>query len=68
MRHREEDRPSRPPTQVGQTGPLAMLVAGAVTFVVSVSVAISLEIAPERDIASPEPQPAAKASPGRRGR
>ena len=48
---------------LAQTGPLAMLVAGAVTFVVSVSVAVSLEMAPERDAASSEPTPAAKTSP-----
>ena len=48
---------------LAQTGPLAMLVAGAVAFVASVSVAVSLEMAPERDVAAPEPQAAAKASP-----
>ena len=47
---------------LAQTGPLAMLVAGAVTFVVSVSVAVSLEMAPEKDVASSEPTPAAKTS------
>ena len=47
---------------LAQTGPLAMLVAGAVTFVVSVSVAVSLEIAPDKDAASSEPTPAAKTS------
>jgi hypothetical protein len=46
-----------------QTGPLAMLVVGAVTFVGSVSVAVSLQMAPERHVASSEAQPAAKASP-----
>ncbi|MGZ5378080.1 MAG: DUF7159 family protein, partial [Mycobacterium sp.] len=46
-----------------QTAPLAMLVAGAVTFVVSVSVAVSLEVAPERNAVTSEPRPAAKASP-----
>ena len=54
---RERRRP------LAQTGPLAMLVVGAVTFVVSVSVAVSLEVTPDRDVASPEPRPAAKASP-----
>lgn len=49
--------------QLGTTGPLAMLVAGAVTFVVSVSVAVSLEVKPERDIAAPGPRPAAKTNP-----
>jgi hypothetical protein len=48
---------------LARTGPLAMLVAGAVTFVASVSVAVSLEMAPERHAAAPEPQAAAKASP-----
>ena len=46
-----------------QTAPLAMLVAGAVTFVVSVSVAVGLEVAPERNVVTSEPRPAAKASP-----
>jgi hypothetical protein len=48
---------------LAQTGPLAMLVAGAVAFVVSVSVAVSIEMTPDRHAAAPEPQPAAKASP-----
>lgn len=48
---------------LARTGPLAMLVAGAVTFVASVSVAVSLEMAPERHAGAPEPRPAAKASP-----
>ena len=46
-----------------QTAPLAMLVAGAVTFVVSVSVAISLEVTPDRSVVAAEPRPAAKVSP-----
>ncbi len=54
-------RQSRRP--LTQTGPLAMLVAGAVTFVASVSVAVSMEMTPERDTAVQEPRPAAKASP-----
>jgi hypothetical protein len=49
--------------QLATTGPLAMLVAGAVTFVVSVSVAVSLEMTPDRDIAATQPRPAAKTSP-----
>lgn len=57
----------RPPRErrrsLATTGPLAMLAVGAVTFVVSVSVAVSLEITPERDVAASEPRPAAKASP-----
>jgi hypothetical protein len=63
------ERPSsrRPASErrrpLGQAGPLAMLVAGAVTFVVSVSVAVSTEMAPKRDVAASEPRPAAKSSP-----
>lgn len=57
--------PSRPNRWLsGQAGPLAMLVAGAVTFVVSASVAVSLELTPKKDMAPPEPRPAAKSSPG----
>ena len=64
MYHREEHRPSRTAKRrSGQAGPLAMLVAGAVTFVVSVSVAISMEITPRKDMAPPEARPAAKSSP-----
>jgi len=48
---------------LAQTGPLAMLVAGAVTFVASVSVAVSLEIAPGNESASSEPTQAAKETP-----
>jgi hypothetical protein len=59
--------PERAPRERGrpraQTGPLAMLVAGAVTFVVSVSVAVSLEVAPERDAVAAEPRSAANAAP-----
>ncbi len=51
---------------LAQTGPLAMLVAGAVTFVVSVSVAVSLEMAPERNAASSEPTARGQGIPRRR--
>ena len=34
--------------QLGQTGPLALLVAGVLTFTVSASVAVSLQLAPKR--------------------
>ena len=46
--------------QLGQTGPLALLVAGVLTFTVSASVAISLQMVPRKDTASPEPRPAAR--------
>jgi hypothetical protein len=49
--------------QLGQAGPLAMLVAGVLTFTVSASVAVSLQLAPKKDVATPEPQAAAKTSP-----
>jgi hypothetical protein len=49
--------------QLAQTGPLALLVAGVLTFTVSASVAVSLQLAPKKDVAASEPQPAAKTSP-----
>ena len=64
-RHFEEHRPA-PSTrrrQFGQTGPLAMLVAGVLTFTVSASVAISLQLAPANGTTTSEPRPAAKTSP-----
>lgn len=61
------DRPLRPGTQrqrqPAQTGPLAMLAAGTVTFVVSVSAAISMQLAPGKVSTPAEPSPAAKSSP-----
>ena len=49
--------------QLGQTGPLALLVAGVLTFTVSASVAVSLQLVPKTDAATSEPRPAAKVSP-----
>ena len=49
--------------QLGQAGPLALLVAGVLTFTISASVAVSLQLAPKRDLATSEPRPAAKTSP-----
>lgn len=49
--------------QPALAAPLAMLTAGTVTFVASVSAAISLQLAPGRDTTLPEPAPAAKSSP-----
>jgi hypothetical protein len=48
--------------QLGQAGPLALLVAGVLTFTISASVAVSLQLAPKRDLATSEPRPAAKIS------
>ncbi|MCW2560975.1 MAG: hypothetical protein JWP55_4939 [Mycobacterium sp.] len=48
---------------MGHTGAVTMLVAGVVTFVVSVSIAVSLELAPHRDTRSADPVPAAVNEP-----
>jgi hypothetical protein len=48
---------------LAQTGPLALLAAGLLTFTVSLSVAVGLELAPKKDAAMSEPRPAAKPSP-----
>jgi hypothetical protein len=55
-----QDRRRRP---IGQSGPAAMLVAGVLTFVVSVSAALSLQLAPKKDSGPGEPRPAANAAP-----
>lgn len=61
---RRADRPSEQRRRaLTQTGPLAMLAAGAVTFVVSVSVAVSMQLTPGKDATPAEPSPAAKSSP-----
>jgi hypothetical protein len=60
----EEHRPvAHRRRQLGQAGPLALLVAGVVTFTVSASIAVSLQLAPKKDAAASEPRPAAKISP-----
>jgi len=56
----QEDRRRRPLTQAG---PMAMLVAGTLTFVVSVSVAVSMQLAPKKDSGLSEPRPAANTHP-----
>jgi hypothetical protein len=63
--HFEEHRPvaRRRCRQLGQTGPLALLVASVLTFTISASVAISLQLAPKKETATSEPRPAAKISP-----
>jgi len=59
-RHRRhEDRRRRP---LAQSGPVAMLAAGTITFVVSVSIAISMQITPKRDTVPAELRPAAVTS------
>jgi hypothetical protein len=62
----EEHRPvaaARGRRPIGQTGPLALLVAGVLTFTVSASIAVSLQMAPKKDTASSQPRPAAKVLP-----
>ena len=60
----EEHRPlAHRRRQFGQTGPLALLVAGVLTFTVSASVAVSLQLAPKKETPTSEPRPAAKTSP-----
>jgi hypothetical protein len=55
-------RPAEPTrARRGNVGILTMLVAGVLTFVVSVSVAVSLEFAPRRDAGPGEPVPAVNA-------
>jgi hypothetical protein len=53
-RHRSDER--RAP--LSHVGPVTMLIAGVLTFVVSVSIAVSLEFAPRRDTRSGDPVPA----------
>jgi hypothetical protein len=48
--------------QVGQAGPVALLVAGILTFTVSASIAVSLQLAPRKDTPASQPRPAAKTS------
>jgi hypothetical protein len=57
--HRAEEPRRRP---LGPAGPLALLVAGVLTFTVSASVAVSLQLVPKKEVAASEPQPAAKVS------
>jgi hypothetical protein len=60
--HHFGEQPAAQPRrrQLGQAGPLALLVAGVLTFTVSASVAVSLQLVPKRDNATAEPRPAAK--------
>jgi hypothetical protein len=58
-RHRSPESTEERSISLGHTGAVTMLVAGVVTFVVSVSIAVSLELAPHRDARSADPVPAA---------
>ena len=57
--HRREDGR----TPLGQRGPLVLLVAGVLTFVVSVSAAITLQLGPKKESRQPEARPAVNSSP-----
>jgi hypothetical protein len=59
----EPRAPGRRRRQLGQAGPLALLVAGVLTFTVSASVAVSMQLAPKKNDATSEPRQAAKTSP-----
>lgn len=62
-RHRSVEPSEGRSAALGHTGAVTMLVAGVVTFVVSVSIAVSLEFAPHRDARSADPVPAAVNEP-----
>ncbi|MET0457443.1 MAG: hypothetical protein ABW137_36900 [Mycobacterium sp.] len=53
--HRWEAGPAPRQSALVRVGPAAMLATGLVTFVVSVSIAISLQLAPSRETPSPVP-------------
>jgi hypothetical protein len=55
-RHRPDQQRRTGPSQAGA---VTMLVAGVLTFVVSVSIAVSLELSPRRDATPKDPVPAA---------
>ncbi|MBJ7339178.1 hypothetical protein [Mycolicibacterium sp.] len=57
-RHRSSDLVSS--RTLSRVGPVAMLAVGVVTFVVSVSIAISLQLSPARTAQPSSPVPAAK--------
>jgi hypothetical protein len=62
-RHRSPESTEERFASLGHTGAVTMLVAGVVTFVVSVSIAVSLELAPHRATRSADPVPAAVNEP-----
>ena len=62
-RHRSAESSAERSARLGHTGAVTMLVAGVLTFVVSVSIAVSLEFAPRRDTRSADPVPASVNGP-----
>jgi hypothetical protein len=61
-RHRVAGPTTQHRRTLSSTGPAAMLATGLVTFVVSVSIAVSLQLSPTRE-AQPSPVSAAKSEP-----
>jgi len=59
-RHRTSREPDDRRRTLAQVGPVAMLATGVVTFVVSVSIAVSLQLAPGREAQIGSPVPAAR--------
>ena len=57
-RHRTQERR----TPFGQAGAATLLIAGVLTFVVSVSIAVSVELTPRRDAGPGNPVPAVNVS------
>ncbi|KAA0081951.1 hypothetical protein CIW52_19895 [Mycolicibacterium sp. P9-64] len=62
-RHRSAEPADGRSMVLGHTGAVTLLVAGVVTFVASVSIAVSLELAPHRAVRSADPVPAAVNEP-----
>lgn len=60
-RHRTVQQPVERRRTLARVGPVAMLATGVVTFVVSVSIAVSLQLAPGREAQTSSPIPAARA-------
>jgi hypothetical protein len=59
-RHRTSREPDDRRRTLARVGPAAMLATGVVTFVVSVSIAVSLQLAPGRETQIGSPVPAAR--------
>jgi hypothetical protein len=59
-RHRTDRRPVERHATLARVGPVALLATGVVTFVVSVSIAVSLQLIPGRESQPSNPVPAAR--------
>jgi hypothetical protein len=54
-----DDRPRQRDGRLAHTGALALLIGGVVTFVVSASIAVTLQLSPHKDAGSADPASAA---------